>query len=45
MDITYIQFLSGYLFPSPIADINRDFTPEDQLMLKCFHTNHFLQQL
>ena len=24
---TYIQFLSGYLFPSPIADINRDFTP------------------
>ena len=24
---TYIQFLSGYLFPSSIADINRDFTP------------------
>ena len=24
---TFIQFLSGYLFPSSIADINRDFTP------------------
>ena len=24
---TYVQFLSGYLFPSSIADINRDFTP------------------
>ena len=24
---TYIQLLSGYLIPSPIADINRDFTP------------------
>ena len=23
---TYINLLSGYLFPSPIADINRDFT-------------------
>ena len=25
---TYIQFLSGYLIPSPVADINRDFTPQ-----------------
>ena len=25
---TYIQFLSGYLIPSPAADINRDFTPQ-----------------
>ena len=24
---TYIQFLSGFLLPSSIADINRDFTP------------------
>lgn len=24
---TYVQFLSGYLVPSPIAEINRDFTP------------------
>lgn len=24
---TYVQFLSGYLVPSPIADVNRDFTP------------------
>ncbi len=24
---TYIQLLSGHLFPSPLADINRDFTP------------------
>ena len=24
---TYVQLLSGYLFPSAIADINRDFTP------------------
>ena len=24
---TYVQILSGYLIPSPIADINRDFTP------------------
>ena len=24
---TYIQYSSGYLFPSPIADINREFTP------------------
>lgn len=24
---SYIQFLSGYLIPSTIADINRDFTP------------------
>ena len=24
---TYVQLLSGYLIPSPIADINRDFTP------------------
>lgn len=24
---TYVQLLSGYLLPSPIADINRDFTP------------------
>ncbi len=23
---SYVQFLSGYLIPSPIADINRDFT-------------------
>ena len=25
---TFVQLLSGYLFPSPIADINRDFTPK-----------------
>ena len=25
---TYVQLLSGYFFPSPIADINRDFTPD-----------------
>ena len=24
---TYVHFLSGYMLPSPIADINRDFTP------------------
>ena len=24
---SYVQLLSGYLIPSPIADINRDFTP------------------
>ena len=24
---TYVYFLSGYMLPSPIADINRDFTP------------------
>ena len=24
---TYIQLLSGHLFPSPLAEINRDFTP------------------
>lgn len=24
---TYVQFLSGFLVPSPIASINRDFTP------------------
>lgn len=24
---TYIQLQSGYLFPSPVADINRDFAP------------------
>ena len=24
---TYVQFLSGFLIPSPIADSNRDFTP------------------
>ena len=24
---TFVQFLSGYLIPSPTADINRDFTP------------------
>ena len=23
----YVQFLSGHLFPSPLADINRDFAP------------------
>ena len=28
---TYIQFLSGYLLPSPIADINREFTPQGSL--------------
>ena len=27
-DYTYVQLLSGYLFPSPIADINRDFAPD-----------------
>ncbi len=31
---TYIQFLSGYLIPSPIADINRDFTPEGPIDIK-----------
>lgn len=25
---TYIQLLSGYFFPSPLADINRDFAPD-----------------
>ena len=24
---TYVQFVSGYVLPSPIADINRDFVP------------------
>ena len=24
---TYVQFVSGYVLPSPIADINRDFAP------------------
>lgn len=24
---TFVQYLSGYIIPSPIADINRDFTP------------------
>ena len=28
---TYVQFLSGYLVPSPIASINRDFTPAGAL--------------
>lgn len=28
---TYIQFLSGSLLPSPIADINREFTPQGTL--------------
>lgn len=28
---TYVQILSGYLIPSPIADINRDFTPSGAL--------------
>ena len=27
-DYTIVQFLSGYLLPSPIADINRDFTAQ-----------------
>ncbi len=30
---TYVQFLSGYLLPSPIADINRDFSPRGSLDL------------
>ena len=25
---TFVQYLSGYNIPSPLADINRDFTPE-----------------
>lgn len=30
---TYVQFLSGYLLPSPVADINRDFSPNGPLNL------------
>ena len=28
---TYVQLLSGYLLPSPFADINRDFTPSGMI--------------
>ncbi|MCY3799362.1 MAG: hypothetical protein OXG84_16255 [Chloroflexi bacterium] len=31
---TYVQLLSGYLFPSAIADINRDFTPSGPVDVK-----------
>ena len=31
---TYVQLLSGYLLPSTIADINRDFTPSGPIDLK-----------
>ena len=31
---TYVQFLSGYLIPSPIADINRDFTSRGPLEIQ-----------
>ena len=31
---TYVQLLSGYLFPSALADINRDFTPSGPVDVK-----------
>ena len=30
----YVQFLSGYLLPSPFAEINRDFTPNGPIDIK-----------
>ena len=38
---TYIQFLSGYLFPSPIADINRDFTPGGPIDVEFLRNDSF----
>ncbi len=35
---TYVQLLSGYLFPSAIADINRDFTPSGPVDVKVDET-------
>jgi len=34
---TYVQLLSGYLFPSPIADINRDFTADGTIEVSVEH--------
>jgi len=34
---TYIHLLSGYLFPSPIADVNRDFSPEGPVEVAVEH--------
>lgn len=31
---TYVQLLSGFLLPSPLADINRDFTPSGAIDIK-----------
>ena len=30
---TYVQFLSGYLVPSPVAGVNRDFTPAGSMTI------------
>ena len=34
---SYIQLLSGFLIPSPIADINRDYTPRGPIDIKVQH--------
>ncbi|MCY4061163.1 MAG: hypothetical protein OXG53_02215 [Chloroflexi bacterium] len=34
---TYINLLSGYLFPSAIADVNRDFSPEGPVEVAVEH--------
>ena len=36
---TYVQFLSGYLIPSSIADINRDFTANGPVDITVDHDN------
>ena len=33
----FVQFLSNFLFPSPIADINRDFTPHGTIDIEVSH--------
>lgn len=36
---SYIQLLSGFLMPSPMADINRDYTPRGPIDIKDQHRN------
>ena len=36
---TYVQLLSGFLLPSPLADINRDFTPSGIIDIKIYRSD------
>ena len=42
---TYVHLLSGYIAPSTIADINRDFTPAGAVDIDLLHTASYANKL
>ena len=42
---SYVQFMSGYLIPSPIADINRDFTRDGAIDIGFGQNDFFVEIL